>query len=546
MEIGIDNRIPTYSGGLGILAGDLAYSFADLGIPATFITLLSKKGYTSQKLDQVAGQLDSPQQWDWQHLLSRSDASTQVEIGTRSQRVGAWEYKVQGKTTTSVLFLDSGYPENDSEIQEATQPLYGGGQPQRLVQDIILGVGGYRILKVLGRKVDVYHLNESHAAFAIVELLRDYGVEGTRRACVFTTHTPIAAGNDVFPLADVHAAFAKYPWMNWGSEASDGTVNLSRLAAKYSGVTNAVSLKHKFVSNWVVGRDGLAYVTNGVYHKRWVHEDLKKLFDTHIPGWQDSPSLLGRAQAIPSEDLGESHARVKGALVALVRDRTGVNFDGGTLTMTMAKRITAYKRNGMILGDPERLDRIAKERGGIQIIIAGKAHPRDDVAKGMLSDSIKKASFLNQGSQKVKVAILEDYDIEMAKILVAGSDVWLNNPRRPLEACGTSGMKAAMNGVLNLSAHDGWWLEGGVEGVNGWGIGRRTDWSDLEGPNDGEDENDLYVKIADAVLPLYYKGREKWWEMSKSGIATAGARFNSYRMAEDYVTKVYARASALT
>jgi starch phosphorylase len=212
------------------------------------------------------------------------------------------------------------------------------------------------------------------------------------------------------------------------------------------------------------------------------------------------------------------------------------------MTICVAKRIAAYKRNGMILSDPERLTRIASEKGNIQVIIAGKAHPKDTGAKGMLADIMQKASQLNGGSQRVKVAVLENYDIEMAKLLVAGSDVWLNNPRRPLEACGTSGMKAGINGVLNLSVYDGWWLEGGMEGVNGWGIGRRAAWGDLGESKDGEDENDLYVKLSDSVLPLYYNDRGRWLEMSKASIATVGALFNSYRMVEDYVTKVYSRA----
>jgi len=213
------------------------------------------------------------------------------------------------------------------------------------------------------------------------------------------------------------------------------------------------------------------------------------------------------------------------------------------MTITVAKRFTAYKRNGMILSDTDRLSRIASQRGKIQVVIAGKAHPLDVPAKGILVDVMKKADLLNRGTTGVRVAIVENYGIEMAKLLVAGSDVWLNNPVRPLEACGTSGMKAGMNGVLNLSVYDGWWLEAGIDGVNGWGIGRRTEWADTSGPGEGEDENALYQKLADAVIPLYYNGHERWLEMSKSSIATAGSLFNSYRMARDYVTKVYARAA---
>jgi starch phosphorylase len=545
MEVGLDN-FPTYSGGLGILAGDLAYSFSDLGIPASFVTLLARNGYTSQRLDTASGQLDSPQPWDWQTRLARTPAVVEVEIGDRSQKVGAREYMISGKSETSILFLDTDYPENDPEVRDATDRLYGGGPSTRLIQDIVLGVGGYRILKALGRRVQVYHLNESHAAFATVELLREHErIEEVRTKCVFTTHTPVPAGNDVFPVSSVREAFRRDPWMNWDAESFDGAISLSRLASKYSGVTNAVSMKHKFVSNGVIGHDGVAFVTNGAYHRRWVHPELKALYNKHLPGWEDSPSLLARAGAIPSVELEGAHRVVKTALVRTVRDRTGIAFSEDRLTLTVAKRFTGYKRNGMILSDPARLARIASEKGELQIIVAGKAHPMDAPAKGMILDVIRKGAELNNDQGKVKVVFLENYDIEMAKLLVAGSDVWLNNPRRPMEACGTSGMKAGMNGVLNLSVYDGWWLEGGVEGVNGWGIGRRSEWRDTSSPSDGEDENDLYVKLAEAVIPLYYGHRERWSEMAKSSIATAGSLFNSYRMVEDYMTKVYAVAAAI-
>jgi starch phosphorylase len=545
MEIGIDSRIPTYSGGLGVLAGDMAYSFADLGLPATFVTLLSRNGYAAQRLDAATGQIDAPEPWDWANLLSPLEPKATVEIGDRAQTVGAWEYKIRGRTETSVLFLNTDYPENDTEFREATDRLYGGEPYHRLLQDIILGIGGYRVLKALGREPGVYHLNESHAAFATIELLRDTGsTAATRAKCAFTTHTPIAAGNDVFPISAVEGALRRYTWVNWKEESADGGVNLARLASKYCGVTNAVSLKHKFVSERVVGHNDIAYVTNGVYHRRWVHQELKNLFDAHIPGWEESPSLLARAMAIPSEALSQAHTAAKRSLLSTLNARQGSVFSENVLTICVAKRITGYKRNGMILGDPERLQRMAEESGGVQVIIAGRTHPRDVAAKGMVGDILRKAEVLNRGNRKVKVAVLENYDIETAKALVAGSDVWLNNPRRPLEACGTSGIKAAMNGVLNLSVNDGWWLEGGIEGVNGWGVGKRTDWSDLTDSKDDEDQEALFTKLAGAVLPAYYDRREKWLEMQKSSIASIGPLFNSYRMVEDYVTRVYSRIAS--
>ena len=544
MEIGIDNRIHTYSGGLGVLAGDMAYSFADLGYPATFVTLLPRNGYTSQKLDSSAGQLDAPDPWDWKALLSPTGARATMEIWGKRQTVGAWEYKIRGKTETSVLFLDVDYPDNDKGVRDATDRLYGGEPNDRLTQDIILGIGGYRVLKALGREVDMYHLNESHAAFATIELLRDAGSsEAARRKCAFTTHTPVAAGNDVFRLETVEEALRGYSWVNWKEESSDGVVNLSRLASKYSGATSAVSMKHSFVAERVIGHDNIAYVTNGAYHRRWVHPELRKLYDEHLKGWEETPSLLGSAVELPSEELSNAHAVAKGSLVSLVNLHNPGHFDESILTICVAKRITGYKRNGMLLGDLERIQRIAEEKGNLQVVYAGKTHAKDASAKGMLADILRKADLLNRGSGKVKVAVLENYDIDMAKVLVAGADVWLNNPRRPLEACGTSGIKAAMNGVLNLSVYDGWWLEGGIDGVNGWGVGKRTDWTDLTDSVDGEDEADLYSKLSSTVLPTYYKDEERWVDMQKRSIATVGPLFNSYRMVEEYVTKVYGRAA---
>jgi starch phosphorylase len=544
MEIGIDNRIHTYSGGLGVLAGDMAYSFADLGYPATFVTLLSRNGYALQKLDSSAGQLDSPDPWDWKDLLSPTGANATMEIGGKPQKVGAWEYKIRGKTETSVLFLDVDYPENDKGVREATDRLYGGEQGDRLTQDIILGIGGYRVLKALGRDIDMYHLNESHAALATIELLRDAGsAEAARRKCAFTTHTPVAAGNDAFHVEDVEGALRDYSWINWREESSDGVVNLSRLASKYSGVTSAVSMKHSFVAERVVGHNHITYVTNGAYHRRWVHPELKRLYDEHLQGWEETPSLLGGAIELPSEALSKAHAVAKRSLVSLVNLGNPRHFDESVLTICVAKRITGYKRNGMLLGDLERLQRIAEEKGDLQVVYAGKTHPKDTSAKGMLADILRKADLLNRAKRKVRAAVLENYDIDMAKVLVAGADVWLNNPRRPLEACGTSGIKAAMNGVLNLSVYDGWWLEGGIDGVNGWGVGRRTDWSDLSDSVEGEDEAGLYSKLSSSVLPTFYQDRERWVEMQKRSIATVGPLFNSYRMVKEYVTKVYARAA---
>jgi starch phosphorylase len=551
MEIGLDNRLPTYSGGLGILAGDFALSLADLGEPAVFVTLFCKRGYTSQKLDKAAGQLDSDAAFNPEssQLLRPLEKYADFEIAGKLQKVRAWEYRAKGKGEVPILFLDTDVEENDPAVRQITARLYDGDPWHRLEQEMVLGIGGYRMLKVQGYNVDVYHLNESHAALLIVELLREYGdVKEVKRRCVFTTHTPVPAAQDSFPLDMIRQIFEHYNGIEWEGETTEGRVHFARLASKYSVVTNAVSLKHRYLSERVLGYNEptqIEFVTNGVYHKRWVHDELKKLYSKQLPGWEETPSLLSGAFNLPSEELTRAHLTAKSDLVQTISERTAQQLAEDFLTIGIAKRVTSYKRNNLILTNLNRLIEIAERHGPIQLVFSGKAHPRDDAGKGIIRDILLKSEQINQRTDSVKIVYLENYDMDLAKSLVAGCDLWLNNPRRPLEACGTSGMKAAMNGVLNFSVYDGWWLEGGMEGVNGWGIGRRAAWSDLEEGSDSEDLEDMYTKLSQRILPTYYKDKERWCEMSKSSIATGGSLFNSYRMVEDYIARVYARTGIM-
>jgi starch phosphorylase len=414
------------------------------------------------------------------------------------------------------------------------------------MQEMVLGVGGYRTLQALGRPISIYHLNESHAALLIVELMKDHReIKEVKRRCVFTAHTPVPAGYDAFPLAMMREAFTHYDWVNWEAECTpDGKIDLSRLAVKYSSVTNAVSLKHLFVSKRVLNHTKIEHVTNGVYHKRWIHNELKKLYDKHIAGWEETPALLTRAMELPTEGLEDAHLKAKSEMIDMVFRSTGRQLSMEHLTVGLAKRVAAYKRNDLIFTDLDRLIGIAEKRGTIQVVLAGKAHPRDDVAKAVLRNILERIEELRARTDEVRVAYLENYDINTARHLVSGCDVWLNNPRRPLEACGTSGMKAAMNGVLNFSVYDGWWLEGGAHEVNGWGIGRRPRWDDLTDGGDSDLE-DIYQKLSESILPTYYNEKERWWTMGKNSIATVGPVFNSYRMISEYEAKVYARALSI-
>ncbi len=379
MEVGIEDRIPTYSGGLGTLAGDTLYAFADLGIPAVGVTLLYRKGYVSQKLTPGGMQLDFDTVWDYKKILKPTRLYLDISFGDLDQKFTAWEYSLWGREEVKVFFLDANLPENDPEIRKLNDRLYGDDGIYRLRQEVLLGIGGYRLLKALGYNVSVYHINESHSAFLVVELLRELGSkEEVRKKCVFTTHTPVAAGHERFPVDMVKQELRKYDHMDWDKEAEDGFVNLSRLALKYSERVNAVSYKHMFVSANLFPECSktsqspckIDYVTNGVYHKRWIHEEIQTLLNEYLPGWDENPILLGQVYNVPSELLLKAHMKVKSELVNLVNKLTDASFSDDVLTIGIARRVTAYKRNNLILQDLERLKYIAEHKGEIQILFA--------------------------------------------------------------------------------------------------------------------------------------------------------------------------------
>ena len=542
MELGLEDNMPLYSGGLGTLAGDTLFSYADMDIPAVCVTLLYKRGYNLQKITPHGMQLDFDALWDYKRYLRKIDLEVEIYFGDKKQKVACWEYWVRSKSDVRVLFLDADIEGNDPEIRRLNSKLYFDDGLYRLRQEILLGIGGYRILKALGYPIHVYHMNESHSAFLVVELLKEFGnIEEVRKRCVFTTHTPVPAGHDRFPLDMVKEELKAYNHIDWERESEGGNINLSMLASKYSGKVNAVSYRHKFVTADIFPELGEAiqYVTNGVYHKRWVHEEIQELFNEYIPGWDENPILLQRAHEIPSELLLKKHNKIKSDLINLVNKQTDASFSDDLFTIGIARRVTPYKRNDLILRDIDRLMRIAESVGEIQILFAGKAHPKDGMGKEMIKNIFEKMKLLRERTKAVKVAFLENYGIDMARLIIAGTDLWLNNPKRPYEACGTSGMKAGMNGVLNFSTWDGWWLEGGIEGVNGWGIGPKPSWQDMTESKDEEDLEDLYGKLAYIIIPTYYKHRDEWVRLMKNSIATIGPYFNTHRMVSEYISKVY-------
>ncbi|MEZ0361128.1 MAG: alpha-glucan family phosphorylase, partial [Hydrogenobacter sp.] len=453
MEVGLEENIPTYSGGLGALIGDTILTFADLGIPAVCVTLLYKKGYVYQKIGKDGRQLDLEDTWNYSQVLKPLIVEVEVPVGERNQKLRSWEYIIKGKRDIRVLFLDGDLEGNDQKVREAFQRLYYSDKERRLIQEILLGIGGYRMLKTLGYDITLYHINESHSAFLLFELLKESkSVEDVKKKVVFTTHTSLPVGHDAFSLDMVKGYLKLYDGIKWENEVTDSNeLDLSLLSAKYSSIVNAVSLRHRFITNKSYAFREVDYITNGVYHRRWVCEEMKDLFDRYILGWDDNPALLKQAHDIPSIDLLKAHSEAKERLITFINKNYDVSFVQECPILCVARRVTSYKRNNLILRDIDRLIKIAERFGGLQIVFAGKAHPADSEGKAIIKDINDKISYAKSKTRSLKMVFIENYSIDLAKLLVSGCDVWLNNPKRPYEACGTSGMKAGMNGVLNFS-----------------------------------------------------------------------------------------------
>ncbi|MCS7233247.1 MAG: alpha-glucan family phosphorylase [Synergistetes bacterium] len=540
MEIGLDPKIPTYAGGLGILAGDTLKSAADLNIPMVGVTLLYRKGYFKQQIDKDGLQRELPETWHPEERLHLLPNEVSVTIENRTVRIRAWEYTIIGATgyRVPVYFLDTDYEANHPEDRKLSWYLYGGDLRYRLCQELVLGVGGLRMLRELRyNNIKTFHLNEGHAGFITLELLREQGYEDynkIREKSVFTTHTPVAAGHDIFPydLIDkvMQAPFPDYLKNMLGGEG----VSMSDLAFKYSRYVNAVSEKHREVTKKIFNLENVDYITNGIHSYTWVCPGMKNLFTKHIRGWENDPSRLVRAFSIPDEELWKAHQAAKLRLLAHVLETTGVELDPDILTIGAARRATGYKRLDLIFKDVKRLVEICA--GKVQFIFAGKAHPKDEEGKKIIQKLIKMASEL---SGVVKIVFLENYNMELAALLTAGVDVWLNTPKRPLEACGTSGMKAAVNGVLNFSVLDGWWIEGCREGFTGWAIGPAPNEVDLLGYDESLDAESFYEKLEKEVITTYYRKRDRWVQMMKYSIALNGSYFNTHRMLREYVERAY-------
>ncbi len=549
MECAVDSRIPTYSGGLGILAGDTLQSFADLEVPAVCITLLWKNGFTRQKLASDGTQLDSVQEWDVEKYMQFTNIKIKIPLGDKDITIAAYKYTIEstkGDNEIDAYFLTPDVPENDPETRKICDRLYIEGGLTRLKQEIILGVGGYEMLKAIKYKPFLYHINESHSAFLIASLMKDMNdLNRVKSRVVFTTHTPIPAAFDKFAMKDVASMLGRYCdkqvlYDIYQEKLEDNDeLNLSWLAIKNAKNVVAVSRKHKFVSEQIFEGYRLKYVTNGIHHIKWASAHHKMLYTKYIKGWEDDPDLLRDVACIPDNEFAQAHILSKEALVEMVNSESDASFIPEDFTIAMAKRITHYKRNNLILSNPNKLIEVAENKGNIQIIFAGKAHPADPDGLAMIKSIHNASQYIASKTKKIKIAFLENYNIHKANIILAGVDLWLNNPVRPLEASGTSGMKASLNGVPNFSVLDGWWLEACMEGINGWGIGPRPAWTDLSYSDDIQDLNDIYGKLEFNILDLYYKNFSDYLKIMKMAVSTIAPYFNTHRMVSEYVTDLY-------
>lgn len=539
MEIGIDERIPTYSGGLGILAGDTLKSCADLKVPIVAVTLLSEKGYFYQVIDDAGAQVELPINFDVAGVLEQLPETTSVTIESRTVHVRVWRYLLKGLTgfTVPVLFLDTNLEKNGPWDRTLTTYLYGGDDRYRLAQEIVLGIGGVRALEALGiDTIDRYHMNEGHAATLTLELFKkSKDLDLVRRRCLFTTHTPVASGHDQFDLAFARPMLGEMlPEQLVPDVAFQGKLNMTKLALHFSHYVNGVAKKHGEVSRQMFPGYTIDSITNGVHSATWVCEAFQRLFDTHMPGWRSDPYILRSAPGIAKQEIWDAHAEAKRALIDFVNSQYNVGMSYETFTIGSARRQTAYKRPDLLISDIPRLLGIAEKIGPIQVIYGGKAHPKDSSGKESIQRIIS-ASKAIKGA--VKIAYIHNYDMTIAQLMVGGVDLWLNTPRRPLEASGTSGMKAAHNGVPQLSTLDGWWLEGCIENITGWAIGPEK--TAQQESVDDVDRHDLYDKLERLILPKFYHDRDNWIRTMRSCIAINGSFFNTNRMVQQYVLNAY-------
>ncbi len=546
MEIAFHEDLPTYSGGLGVLAGDSMLSAADLDLPMVGVTLVSRAGYFRQHLDDDGCQSESPETWEPYQYATRLPAKTAIRLQGETVWICAWLYELRGHMNgcIPIILLDTFVEENSADNRVLTHHLYGGDTLYRLKQEALLGIGGERMLRVLGFSLFRYHMNEGHSAFLVSELLKHHriasknmqdsdvlpGLSRVRDLCCFTTHTLVDAGHDRFEYAIVEGVLGEEINLNAVKKlAGETCLNMTQLALNGSQYINGVAKKHADVSRDMFPGYRIHAITNGVHPSRWVCSELASMFDEYLPGWCHEPELLRNVDSIPNEEFWHAHQEAKKSLIEHIHASHNVLLKPDVPILGFARRMTSYKRADLLFSNIETLKHISR-KFPFQIVLGDKAHPQDHEGKHL----IQQLHILSRALEEdITIVFLENYDIAQAKKLIAGCDIWLNTPLRPYETSGTSGMKAAINGVANLSVMDGWWIEGCVEGQTGWAIGG------VSPSKNGSDAMSLYRKLEYEALPLYYQRHQEWVRMMKLCIQKNGTYFNSHRMMRRYVCEAY-------
>ncbi len=552
MEIALDPAIPTYSGGLGILAGDTIRSAADMSVPMVAITLLHRMGYLSQKFDQSGWQREEPSPWSVEQFARELPQRASLNIEGRQVQLRAWQFDVTGCTgfVVPVFLLDSDLPENSPWDRTLTHFLYGGDAYYRICQEMILGIGGLRMLRALGLpNVRRYHLNEGHAGFLGLELLDERAraahqptfsvqdIAAVRDQCIFTTHTPVSAGHDQFPMDLAQRVLGREDLLqNKDVFCCEGSLNMTFLALNLSHYINGVAKKHAETTQIMFAKYQIDAITNGVHASTWISPSFQALFDQHFSGWRQDNFSLRFAHSLPPDQIWAAHSAAKESLLRVCGERTGVALRPDVFTIGFARRATSYKRADLLLSDLDRIKQLAAHQGKLQLIFGGKAHPNDHAGKEMIQRIIR---LKDQLQPDITLIYLENYDFASAKLLTSGVDLWLNTPLAPFEASGTSGMKAALNGVPSLSILDGWWIEGWIEGQTGWAIGEQCGRQLSPADQTACETNSLYEKLETKILPLFYQDRQHYIEVMRHCISLNGSFFNTQRMLQQYVLKAY-------
>lgn len=527
-EIGLESRLPTYSGGLGVLAGDHVKAAADAGLDFIAITLLYRQGYGRQHLDEDGIQSETYPEFEPDEFLVDTGIDMALNLDGRKLHSRIWKKTITGVTGKSVevLFLDTQHPDNSPEHSILAQRLYGGDDSTRIRQEYLLGVGGIRALKALGVwPLQGIHLNEGHCAFAALEMLNQgWTRQELKDRSLFTTHTPVPAGHDRFSWQEMEAVVGELLPDDAQQLAGLDRASMSHLAIGLCGSANAVSNLNAHVASGMFPEYHIQPITNGAHHITWTSGPMAELYDEQISGWRKDPLLLSHAGHIPTPELIMARSKSRAILRDIVQSMSGVKLHEDRLTIGFARRFATYKRADLVFHDLERLRQIGT--GKMQFVFSGKAHPKDEGGKTLIRNIHAAAKKLGDD---IPVVFLEDYSMATGLAMTSGVDVWMNNPVRPMEASGTSGMKAVMNGVPNCSILDGWWPEGCQHGVNGWAVGNSDDERD-----DERDNRDLLDSLEDEVLPAWDSGDERWGSFCRAAISTS-ARFTAARMLDEYV-----------